>query len=123
MAASRKSRIRIIGGKWRGRKLDVIDSEGLRPTPDRIRETLFNWLAPYCPGAMVLDCFAGSGTTLICAEELGRRWIGMDNSPWAIQATLKRLAEMKKLSHYKLYKETSLNNSYKNELIPESSKR
>jgi hypothetical protein len=55
MADSRKSRIRIIGGKWRGRKLDVIDVEGLRPTPDRIRETLFNWLAAHCPGAIVLE--------------------------------------------------------------------
>lgn len=56
-----KSRIRIIGGRWRGRKLPVTDSEGLRPTPDRIRETLFNWLAADCRGARVLDCFAGSG--------------------------------------------------------------
>jgi len=56
-----KSRIRIIGGNWRGRKLAVIDAPGLRPTPDRIRETLFNWLSDYCPGARVLDCFAGSG--------------------------------------------------------------
>ena len=53
--------VRIIGGEWRGRKLSVVDAEGLRPTPDRIRETLFNWLAPHCRGARVLDCFAGSG--------------------------------------------------------------
>lgn len=53
--------VRIIGGSWRGRKLSVIDAAGLRPTPDRIRETLFNWLAQDCPGASVLDCFAGSG--------------------------------------------------------------
>lgn len=57
-----KSRqIRIIGGDWRGRKLSVIDADGLRPTPDRIRETLFNWLATKCHFATVLDCFAGSG--------------------------------------------------------------
>lgn len=53
--------IRIIGGQWRGRKLPVPDSEGLRPTTDRIRETLFNWLAPVLSGARCLDCFAGSG--------------------------------------------------------------
>ena len=53
--------LRIIGGKWRGRKIPVADIDGLRPTPDRIRETLFNWLALDCPGASVLDCFAGSG--------------------------------------------------------------
>jgi 16S rRNA (guanine966-N2)-methyltransferase len=56
-----KSQVRIIGGKWRGSKLAVVDAEGLRPTPDRIRETLFNWLAPKCARAQVLDCFAGSG--------------------------------------------------------------
>ena len=56
-----KSKVRIIGGSWRGRKLAVVDVKGLRPTPDRIRETLFNWLAQDCRGATVLDCFAGSG--------------------------------------------------------------
>ena len=53
--------IRIIGGLWRGRKLPVPDSAGLRPTTDRVRETLFNWLAPDIQGAKCLDCFAGSG--------------------------------------------------------------
>lgn len=53
--------IRIIGGQWRGRKLPVPDSAGLRPTTDRVRETLFNWLAPDIQGARCLDCFAGSG--------------------------------------------------------------
>lgn len=53
--------IRIIGGKWRGRKLPVRDSEGLRPTTDRIKETLFNWLMPIVREARCLDCFAGSG--------------------------------------------------------------
>ena len=55
------NRIRIIGGKWRGRKLAVAPSRGLRPTPDRARETLFNWLAPHIGGARVLDLFAGTG--------------------------------------------------------------
>ena len=53
--------IRIIGGRWRGTRLAVADAPGLRPTPDRVRETLFNWLAPMLPGARVLDLFAGSG--------------------------------------------------------------
>ncbi|AWH88599.1 16S rRNA (guanine(966)-N(2))-methyltransferase [Limnobaculum parvum] len=53
--------IRIIGGQWRGRKLPVPDSPGLRPTTDRVRETLFNWLAPVLDEARCLDCFAGSG--------------------------------------------------------------
>lgn len=53
--------LRIIGGQWRGRKLSFPDLEGLRPTGDRIRETLFNWLAPRLPGSRCLDLFAGSG--------------------------------------------------------------
>jgi len=53
--------IRIIAGKWRGRKLKVPDVKDLRPTPDRVRETLFNWLNPMIAGAYCLDLFAGSG--------------------------------------------------------------
>lgn len=53
--------LRIIGGHWRGRKLSFPAIEGLRPTGDRIRETLFNWLAPEIQGARCLDVFAGSG--------------------------------------------------------------
>lgn len=58
---SGSGQIRIIGGQWRGRKLPVPDSPGLRPTTDRVRETLFNWLAPVMVDARCLDCFAGSG--------------------------------------------------------------
>jgi len=55
------NQLRIIGGQWRGRKLGFPDVDGLRPTGDRIRETLFNWLAPDIQGAHCLDLFAGSG--------------------------------------------------------------
>ncbi|MDE2050682.1 MAG: 16S rRNA (guanine(966)-N(2))-methyltransferase RsmD [Gammaproteobacteria bacterium] len=53
--------LRIIGGLWRGRRLRFPPSPEIRPTPDRIRETLFNWLAARVPGARCLDLFAGSG--------------------------------------------------------------
>jgi 16S rRNA (guanine966-N2)-methyltransferase len=53
--------LRIIGGSLRGRKWRIPDVAGLRPTPDRVRETLFNWLAPHLAGRRVLDLFAGSG--------------------------------------------------------------
>lgn len=54
--------IRIIAGKHRGRKLPVLDAEGLRPTTDRVKETVFNWLMPYLHEANCLDCFAGAGS-------------------------------------------------------------
>lgn len=57
----RQSELRIVGGKWRSRKLSFTPAEGLRPTADRIRETLFNWLAPTIIGARCADLFAGSG--------------------------------------------------------------
>lgn len=53
--------MRIIGGRWRGTKLPVADIAGLRPSSDRVRETLFNWLQPALPGARILDLFAGTG--------------------------------------------------------------
>ncbi len=53
--------VRIIGGEWRGTRLPVAGRDGLRPTSDRVRETLFNWLQPILPGARVLDLFAGTG--------------------------------------------------------------
>ncbi|MFD1216901.1 16S rRNA (guanine(966)-N(2))-methyltransferase RsmD [Microbulbifer celer] len=55
------SQLRIIGGRWRGRKLAFAPVAGLRPTGDRLRETLFNWLQFQLPGARCLDLFAGSG--------------------------------------------------------------
>jgi 16S rRNA (guanine966-N2)-methyltransferase len=55
------SQLRIIAGRWRGRRFGVPEAPGLRPTGDRVRETLFNWLAPLLPGARCLDLFAGSG--------------------------------------------------------------
>lgn len=53
--------VRIVGGRWRGTKLPVPDVAGLRPSSDRVRETLFNWLQPTLPAARVLDLFAGTG--------------------------------------------------------------
>lgn len=55
------SRVRIIGGEWRGRKLSFPAVAGLRPTPDRVRETLYNWLRPTLAGSRCLDAYAGTG--------------------------------------------------------------
>jgi len=66
-------RIRIVGGRWRGRRLTVPVRADLRPTPDRVRETLFNWLQPYIEGADCLDLFAGTGALGFEAASRGAR--------------------------------------------------
>ncbi|RDB44867.1 16S rRNA (guanine(966)-N(2))-methyltransferase RsmD [Halomonas sp. DQ26W] len=66
-------RLRLIGGEFRRRLLPVLDSPGLRPTPDRVRETLFNWLVMTTPGARVLDLFAGTGALGLEALSRGAR--------------------------------------------------
>lgn len=63
--------VRIISGLWRGRKLPVLNAEGLRPTTDRVKETVFNWLMNDISGSRCLDCFAGSGSLGI--EALSRQ--------------------------------------------------
>ena len=61
MVGRYRSGVRIIGGRWKGRRIPVPDVPGLRPSSDRIRETLFNWLQSRIEGAACLDLFAGSG--------------------------------------------------------------
>ena len=62
MTAAARNEVRIIGGAWRGRKIRFpADVPGLRPTPDRVRETVFNWLRDEVPGSRCLDLYAGSG--------------------------------------------------------------
>ena len=66
-----QGQLRIIGGEWRSRRFAFPEGPGLRPTPDRVRETLFNWLAPYVAGARILECFAGSGAVFLEALSRG----------------------------------------------------
>ena len=70
---SQTGRLRIVAGNWRSRLLDVADVPGLRPTSQRIRETLFNWLATRLPGARCLDLFAGTGALGLEALSRGAR--------------------------------------------------
>ncbi|WP_159567031.1 16S rRNA (guanine(966)-N(2))-methyltransferase [Budvicia diplopodorum] len=95
--------IRIIGGLWRGRKLPVPDSPGLRPTTDRVRETLFNWIAPVLHEARCLDCFAGSGA--LGFEALSR---------YAAKAVL---VESEKLIAQQLQKNLAQLNSDKGQIV------
>jgi len=87
--AAQRNRIRIIGGRHRGRKLTFPGVPGLRPTPDRVRETLFNWLMPHLPGARVLDLFAGSGALGLEALSRGAREVVLVES----DAAARRLNE------------------------------
>lgn len=84
-----RNRLRIIGGEWRGRKLSFPDLPGLRPTPDRVRETLFNWLRDILPGARCLDVFAGSGALALEALSRGAEEVVMVEQHPAVVAQLK----------------------------------
>ncbi len=79
-------RLRIIGGQWRGRKLPVLDLPGLRPTPDRVRETLFNWLGRDTVGLAALDMFAGTGALGFEALSRGAEHVLMlESNPLAVE--------------------------------------
>jgi 16S rRNA (guanine966-N2)-methyltransferase len=87
------NRVRIIGGQYRRRLLDFQDSAGLRPTPDRVRETLFNWLGQDLPGWTCLDLFAGSGALGFEAASRGaRRVIMIERDSKAVSALEKNRA-------------------------------
>lgn len=91
--ANRNS-LRIIGGNWRSRRIQFIDSPKIRPTPDRVRETLFNWLAADINSAICLDLFAGSGALGFEAMSRGAAQVLLVESDARIAATL---AEQKDL--------------------------
>ena len=89
------NQLRIIGGRWRGRRLLFPDVEGLRPTPDRVRETLFNWLAPSIEGARCLDLFAGSGALGIEALSRGAAEVVLvERQPRAVRQLRQNLAQL-----------------------------
>lgn len=79
--------VRIIGGRWRSRRLRFPAVDGLRPTGDRLRETLFNWLQPHLPGGHCLDLFAGSGALGFEAASRGAAAVVLvDAEPRVVQA-------------------------------------
>jgi 16S rRNA (guanine966-N2)-methyltransferase len=83
-------RLRIVAGKWRSRLLEIADVPGLRPTSERIRETLFNWLAPHIVGARCLDLFAGTGALGLEALSRGARSTLFVEKSREAHATLQR---------------------------------
>lgn len=87
--------VRIIGGEWRGRRLPVAEATGLRPSGDRARETLFNWLQPHLPGARCVDLFAGTGVLGLEAASRGAaEVILVENAPLAMQALRAALVQL-----------------------------
>lgn len=88
-------RVRIIGGRWRRTPLAVVDAPGLRPTPDRVRETLFNWLGQDLTGLVCVDLFAGSGALGLEAASRGAARVHLaETHPaarQALQAVITRL--------------------------------
>lgn len=90
-AAGAPGKVRLIAGRWRGTKLNVPDAPGLRPTSDRVRETLFNWLMPVLPGARVLDLFAGSGALGLEALSRGAGSAVLVERDRALAAALREL--------------------------------
>jgi 16S rRNA (guanine966-N2)-methyltransferase len=86
--------LRIIGGSWRGRKLRFPDSPDIRPTPDRVRETLFNWLGERIRGARCLDLFAGSGALGLEALSRGAAAVSfIERDAAAVRELRARLSE------------------------------
>lgn len=90
MSARPPGELRIIGGRWRSRRVAFEAADGVRPTPDRVRQTLFDWLAPRIEGARCLDLFAGSGALGLEALSRGAAFVRFVDSG---RAQVARIAE------------------------------
>jgi 16S rRNA (guanine966-N2)-methyltransferase len=88
--AKQMNQLRIIAGKWRGRKIHFADEPGVRPTLDRVRETAFNWLQGEMAGARCLDAFAGSGALGIEALSRGAKWVTFVDQSMGVIRTIDR---------------------------------
>jgi 16S rRNA (guanine966-N2)-methyltransferase len=87
------NKLRIIGGRWRGVRIDFPPLSAVRPTPDRVRETLFNWLQPVIAGSRCLDLFAGSGALGIEALSRGAEHVELVDSQPPVGKHLQRTLE------------------------------
>jgi 16S rRNA (guanine(966)-N(2))-methyltransferase RsmD len=91
--APQSHEVRIIGGQWKRSKLQVADKPGLRPTPDRVRETLFNWLGQDLSGWLCLDVFAGTGALGFEAASRGAAQVELVERDPALVMQLKRIQD------------------------------
>jgi 16S rRNA (guanine966-N2)-methyltransferase len=97
------STLRIIGGKWRSRKISFIPIKGLRPTTDVTRETLFNWLAPIIANANCLDLFAGSGALSFEALSRGAKHVVTSDASIKAVSILKQTANLLNTTDIDIY--------------------
>tara|TARA_Y100000385_G_scaffold48888_1_gene45386 strand:+ start:7355 stop:7990 length:636 start_codon:yes stop_codon:yes gene_type:complete len=102
-----KGKVRVIGGLYRSRVVNFVKAEGLRPTADRVRETVFNWLDSIIPNAKVLDLYAGSGVLGIEAISRGAKYVVfVDNNP-AVVAQLNQNLEFFKIENCRVLEKNS----------------
>ena len=114
---ARTNSLRIIGGVWRGRKLTFPEVEGLRPTSDRTRETVFNWLQPSMGGSRCLDLFAGSGALGFEAASRGAAEVVLIENNQQAFLQLKQNADTLKASNC-VIKNSSANQAIIESTIP-----
>jgi len=100
--------VRIIGGEYRGRKLPVLFQEGLRPTSDRVKETLFNWLQFEVPGAVCLDAFSGAGSLGFEALSRGAEQVTFCELSASVAQQLKTNLATLKIHHAKVIQTDTL---------------
>ena len=112
------NKIKIIGGNWRSRQIDVLDAQGLRPTPNRVRETLFNWLQGDIFNAHCLDLFAGSGAlSFEAASRCAKSVVQIENNAAACDV-LKTNAEKLGASQIQTVQTDALTYLAKSPVIP-----
>ena len=105
-----KNELRIIGGVWRSRKIQFPDAPGLRPTPGRVRETLFNWLGQDLTGLSCLDLFAGSGALGFEAASRGAKHVLMiEQAPAVCLALQRSVAALQAIGRVQVIQQPVLN--------------
>lgn len=103
----KNAQLRIIGGQWRGRKLNFADEPGVRPTVDRVRETLFNWLMLDIEGARCLDLFAGSGALGLEALSRGAKEVVFVDNNQKVVNTIKAQLKVLGAENARVLKQTA----------------
>ncbi|AOD15425.1 16S rRNA (guanine(966)-N(2))-methyltransferase RsmD [Xanthomonas fragariae] len=104
-----EGQVRIVGGRWRNTRLAVPELPGLRPSSDRVRETVFNWLMPRLPGARVLDLFAGSGALGLEAVSRGAAHATLiERDPGLVQRLREHVTRLDAVAQVQVLQEDAL---------------